>query len=326
MLQREELLSDTDTVHQVVTALQRCGMHVQAGEVYQATGKQDKALELYRKGHAFAKAIDLARHSFPGEVTLLEESWGDYLMSVHRPEQAIAHYIEAGKMPTALRAAIEAHQWEKAADILEVVGESNVEPEHFQQLGRYYATIRNYEKAEKYFIKGKLPVEVVKMFIAVGELSYYVLKFHVPIIVDVINTGHWSRAYEAAKHSLATPDMIRLFTDEGKNLVNAGRLRDAEQLYVAANLIDLAIDMYRSVKNYDQLIRLVTNHQPDQLTRYHMEIARQLQADGNRKAAEKHLIAVCFKSIFLITVLCSSFKKCFRMTGKQLERSCYDVS
>lgn len=89
--------------------------------------------------------------------------------------------------------------------------------------------------------------------------------------------------------------MVRLFTEEGKNLVNAGRLREAEQLYVAANLIDLAIDMYRSVKNYDQLIRLVTNHQPDQLTRLHMEIARQLQADGNRKAAEKHLIAVRVK-------------------------------
>ena len=171
MLQREELLSDAETVHQVVTALQRCGMYVQAGEVYQATGKHDKALELYRKGHAFAKAIDLARQSFPGDVTQLEESWGDYLVSVHRPEQAIGHYIEAGKMTTALRAAIDARQWEKAADILEVVGEANVETEHFQLLGRYYATIRAYEKAEKYFIKGKLPVEVAKMYISVGKNS-----------------------------------------------------------------------------------------------------------------------------------------------------------
>ena len=73
-------------------------------------------------------------------------------------------------MTTALRAAIDAHQWEKAADILEVVGESNVEPEHFQMLGRYYATIRAYEKAEKFFIQGKLPVEVVKMYISAGKI------------------------------------------------------------------------------------------------------------------------------------------------------------
>ena len=35
--------------------------------------------------------------------------------------------------------------------------------------------------------------------------------------------------------------MKRLFTDEGQALVKAGRLRDAEQLYVAAQLIDLAV-------------------------------------------------------------------------------------
>ena len=169
MLHKDELLSDAETVHQVVTALQRCSMYVQAGEVYQATNKPDKALELYRKGHAYSKAIDLARRSFPGEVTLLEESWGDYLMSVHRAEQAVAHYIEAGKMPTALRAAVEAQQWEKAADILEVVGESNVDPEHFQLLGRYYATIKAYDKAEKFFLRGKMPMEVVKMYISVGN-------------------------------------------------------------------------------------------------------------------------------------------------------------
>lgn len=172
MLHRDELLSDPEMVHQVVTALQRCSMYVQAGEVYQATNKPDRALELYRKGHAFAKAIDLARHSFPGEVTSLEESWGDYLMSVHRPEQAISHYIEAGKMTIALRAAIEARQWEKAADILEVVGESNVDPEHFQMLGQYYATTRAYDRAEKFFVKGKLPMEVVKMYITAGESNF----------------------------------------------------------------------------------------------------------------------------------------------------------
>lgn len=171
MLHREELLSDAEAVHQVVTALQRCNMYVQVGEVYQATGKADRALEFYRKGHSYAKAIDLARHSFPGEVILLEELWGDHLMTTHRPEQAIAHYIEAGKMTTALRAAIDARQWEKAADILEVVGESNVEPEHFQMLGRYYATTRAYEKAEKFFIRGNLPMEVVQMYISAGKNS-----------------------------------------------------------------------------------------------------------------------------------------------------------
>ena len=86
--------------------------------------------------------------------------------------------------------------------------------------------------------------------------------------------------------------MKRLFTDEGQALVKAGRLRDAEQLYVAAQLIDLAVEINRASKNYDQLIRLITNHQPNQLSHYHLDIACQLQADGNRKSTEKQCIAV----------------------------------
>jgi hypothetical protein len=80
--------------------------------------------------------------------------------------------------------------------------------------------------------------------------------------------------------------MKRLFTDEGQALVKAGRLRDAEQLYVAAQLIDLTVKINCSSKNYDQLIRLITNHQPNQLSHYHLDIARQLQAYGNRKSTE----------------------------------------
>lgn len=264
-------MSDGETVHLVIASLQRSNLFVQAGEVYEASDKPERALECYKKGHAFAKAIDLARSHFPGEVTSLEESWGNHLASTHRPDQAISHYIEAGKMTIALRAAIEARQWEKAADILEVIGESNVEPQQYQLLGNYYATTRAYEKAEKFYLKGNMPMQVVKMYIGVGQ---------------------WSRAYEAAKHSLPTTDISKVFSEEGRALVKAARYRDAEQLFVAARMIDSAIEMYRSVKNYEQLVRLISTHQPDQLSRFQLDIARELVTDGNRRAAEKYYIAV----------------------------------
>lgn len=84
MLQRDELLSDGGTVEQVVTALQNCNMHVLVGEVYQATREPAKALEAYRKGHAFAKAIDLARISFPaGKFVLIHSTqYNEYNISV----------------------------------------------------------------------------------------------------------------------------------------------------------------------------------------------------------------------------------------------------
>ena len=84
-----------------------------------------------------------------------------------------------------------------------------------------------------------------------------------------------------------------MFANEAKHLEDDGRQREAEQLYVAAQLIESAIAMYRRSKSYDNVIRLVKNHQPDMLAKYHSDIGRQLQKEGNRKAAEKHLLAVC---------------------------------
>lgn len=50
--------------------------------------------------------------------------------------------------------------------------------------------------------------------------------------------------------------------------------------------------MYRTAKNYDHLIRLVSQHRAEQLNRYHLDIATEMQRDGKWKAAEKHLLAV----------------------------------
>ena len=105
-------------------------------------------------------------------------------------------------------------------------------------------------------------------------------------------TGHWKRAYESGKQSLSQAEWNRLFLEEGKGLEKAGRFRDAEHLYTAAQMYESAFEMYRSSKNYDQLIRLVAQYRPDQLAGCHFDIARQLQLDGNRKSAEKHLLAV----------------------------------
>lgn len=64
--------------------------------MYERVQQPQKALESYRNGHAYRQAVELARQSFPNEVVLLEEEWGDYLASQHQYDTAISHYIEAG--------------------------------------------------------------------------------------------------------------------------------------------------------------------------------------------------------------------------------------
>ena len=51
----------------------------------------------------------------------LEKDWGHHLMSTGHYDAAINHYIEAGETNLALKAAVLAHQWRKALQILQVI-------------------------------------------------------------------------------------------------------------------------------------------------------------------------------------------------------------
>lgn len=97
-----------------------------------------------------------------------------------------------------------------------------------------------------------------------------------------------------AKEFLAEEERRAFFLAEGNQLEANGRYREAEELYLASELLDAAVAMYAKVKGYDNMLRLIKSHRPDELVKYHTEIARQLQLEGNRKAAEKHHLAVQF--------------------------------
>lgn len=60
-----ELLATEEVVARVVAALLKGEHFQQAGQLYQATDRPDKALECYRHGHAYAKAVELARDVCP---------------------------------------------------------------------------------------------------------------------------------------------------------------------------------------------------------------------------------------------------------------------
>ena len=81
--------------------------------------KDQEALDCYRKGNAYSRAVELARREFPGEVVHLEEEWGNHLAENKQLDAAINHYIEAGRTIKALDTAITAKQWKKAVQIIQ---------------------------------------------------------------------------------------------------------------------------------------------------------------------------------------------------------------
>lgn len=89
-----------------------------AGELSHKMQQYNAAIEFYRKGKVFARAIELARNVSPEEVTNLEEEWGDWLVTKRQTDASISHYIEAGATFKALEAAVNAKQWRKAVQVL----------------------------------------------------------------------------------------------------------------------------------------------------------------------------------------------------------------
>ena len=69
---------------------------MQAGDLFEKIDQNQRALDCFRQGKAFRRAVELARFVFPKEVISLEEEWGDHLASQQQMDAAISHYIEAG--------------------------------------------------------------------------------------------------------------------------------------------------------------------------------------------------------------------------------------
>lgn len=64
----------------------------------------NKLFDTFKK--AYAEAYVTARSVAPESVTILEEEWGDWLVSKKQLDASINHYIEAGATEKALEAAV----------------------------------------------------------------------------------------------------------------------------------------------------------------------------------------------------------------------------
>ena len=163
---KDDLLSDPDIVSRVTSALLKGEFFEQAGELFEKVGgKEDKALDCFRKGKTYARAVELARREFPSEVVNLEEEWGDHLADNKQMDAAINHYIEAGRTMKALDAAISARQWKKAVQIIQVVDDSTGElNQYYFKLGQHYASVREYKMAETFYMQGDNYKQAIEMY------------------------------------------------------------------------------------------------------------------------------------------------------------------
>merc|ERR1719181_348821 len=261
-----------ELLQKVVSGLQSSGMHDRAGELYERMGQVAPAMDAYRKGHAYRQAIELAKHQQPALVVRLEEEWGDWLVSQHQVDAAINHYIEAGCSTKAIDAAMSARQWHKAEQLLDqasIGAEPQFSLPFYEKLAAHYATSRQYELAERAFVKSSRPQRAVKMYVEVGQ---------------------YEKAHKVAKANMSPHERTELYISLAQELEKNAKLREAEQLYLLVNEFDLAINMYKKREEYEQMLRLVSKYRKELLNDTYKHIAEQYEMKGNLKKAEHYYV------------------------------------
>lgn len=263
-----EIHQPLQLLESVAVALTRAGLFDKAGEFHERLNDLQKALDSYIRGCAYRKAVDLARRCFPGKVVELQEMWGDYLVSQKQVDMAINHYIEAKSYKKAIESALNARQYPRALQLVDVVDSDTARP-YYKQLARYYEENRTYDLAEKCYVSAELPQLAVEMH---------------------TRLGNWEIAHKIAMSYMTEGEVGLLYINQAQKFEAKGRLKEAEKLYLAVKEKDLAINMYKKHRRYDDMIRLVQEHRADLLKETHQFLAQTLEMEGSLKDAEHHYV------------------------------------
>lgn len=111
------LAQDEAVLRQIAESLVKSQLYDKAGDVYEKLRDFNNAIEYYKKGDAYAKAIQLARYAFPEKVIVLELEWGLHLEYIGQYDAAVSHFVEANDLKKAVEAAIRAKEWPKALSV-----------------------------------------------------------------------------------------------------------------------------------------------------------------------------------------------------------------
>nr|XP_032825685.1 intraflagellar transport protein 172 homolog [Petromyzon marinus] len=265
---RPELLGNEELVARVASALVRAELHERAGDLFEKTKNYKRALDCYKKGCSFRKAVELARSAYPAEVVKLEEAWGDHLVAQKQLDAAINHYIEAGCSAKALEAAMGSRQWKKAASILEMQDERTA-AKYYVRIAQHYASVQDYELAEQFYVKADRVKDAIDMYTQAGQ---------------------WENAHRLAKRCMRQEEVGTLYINQAHELEKEGKYKEAERLYVTVGEPDLAITMYKKLKRFDDMVRLVAKYHEDLLADTHLHLAKELEANAQLREAEYHYL------------------------------------
>ena len=102
--------------------------------------------------------------------------------------------------------------------------------------------------------------------------------------------GNWEIAHKIAMSYMSEGEVTLLYISQAQKLESKGSMKEAEKLYLAVKEKDLAINMYKKHRRFDDMVRLVQDHRPDLLKETHQFLAQTLEMEGSLKDAEHHYV------------------------------------
>jgi intraflagellar transport protein 172 len=69
-LSSEDLVNDMELIQRIAGGLLKGEFYEKAGDLYERVNDEQKAMECYRRGKAFGRAVELARLAFPSGTVI----------------------------------------------------------------------------------------------------------------------------------------------------------------------------------------------------------------------------------------------------------------
>lgn len=118
---------------------------------------------------------------------------------------------------------------------------------YYVPLAEHFNEVEDYALAERFYVEAKRPNEAVAMY----------SKAHL-----------WEQAHKVACTFMSPKEVSDLYIKQAKDLEGKGQLKDAEKLYLTIKEPDMAINMYKNNRQYDQMIKLVSIYHKDLLSTF----------------------------------------------------------
>ena len=143
-----------------------------------------------------------------------------------------------------IEAAIHGRQWNKAVQIIQHQDTAVAAP-FFKQIADHYKSVKNYEVS---ISMCRISIKIDLCNLQLAKSFYLNAGLAEDAVHMYISADQWEPAYQIAVECMEEEEVTKLYVSHAQHLVDQGRLREAERLFVLVGQADLAISMYKKNK------------------------------------------------------------------------------